>query len=287
MTVEIVIMWMAVTLYALAAVLDTVGLVFRKDPPLKAALWVAAGGLAVHAGAIGVRWARTGHGPALGFYEVVSSFAWVAVAGFLLLVWRYPKLRPMGILIMPIAFLTLAAAMFTPMSDLVMTSRLASYWLMIHVALAKLAYGSFLISFTVSIAYLFKDKEQTRSAGPSSGPPGFLASLPEPDVMDELAFRFVSIGFIFLSMMIIAGAIWANQAWGRYWGWDPIETWSLISWLVYVGYLHLRLTMGWRGRRAARYAIFALPVLLFALVGVPIVYNSIHAAYLTGAKPAP
>jgi cytochrome c-type biogenesis protein CcsB len=282
-TLEIIVMWAAVTLYALAAVLDAIGLVFRKEASLKVAIWVATGGLAVHATGILIRWSRTHHGPYLGFYEVASSFAWIAVLAFVLLVWRYPKLRPMGIVIMPLAFLGLAGAMFTPKSELAITARLASYWLFVHVALAKLAYGSFITAFTVSVAHLLKDRRETQAERSSSPPPsGFLASLPDTDVLDELSFRFVSVGFIFLSMMIIAGAIWANQAWGRYWGWDPIETWSLITWLVYAGYLHLRLTMGWHGRRAAWYAVLAVFVMLFALIGVPLVYNSIHAAYLTG-----
>jgi ABC-type transport system involved in cytochrome c biogenesis permease subunit len=90
------------------------------------------------------------------------------------------------------------------------------------------------------------------------------------------------VGFIFLTVMIISGAIWANEAWGRYWGWDPIETWSLICWVLYAGYLHVRLTLGWSGRKAAWYAVIALPVVLFTLIGVPLIYRSIHGAYLTG-----
>jgi cytochrome c-type biogenesis protein CcsB len=281
-TLEIIVMWAAVTLYALAAVLDAIGLVFRKEASLKVAIWVAVTGLVVHAAAILIRWSRTGRGPSLGFYEAVSSFAWIAVLAFVLLVWRYRGMRPMGIVIMPLAFLGMAAAMLAPKTAMAMTPTLASYWLAIHVLLAELAYGSFITAFTVSVAYLFKDRQQALSELSSCPPPpGFLASLPSRHVLDELSFRFVSVGFIFLSMMIIAGAIWANEAWGRYWGWDPIETWSLISWLIYVGYLHLRLRAGWRGRRAAWYAIVGLVVMLFALVGVPLLYKSIHGAYLS------
>ena len=82
--------------------------------------------------------------------------------------------------------------------------------------------------------------------------------------------------------MIVAGAIWANEAWGRYWAWDPIETWSLISWIVYAAYLHTRLTLGWKGSKSAWFAVVALPVMAFTLIGVPLAYSSIHGAYLTG-----
>jgi len=82
--------------------------------------------------------------------------------------------------------------------------------------------------------------------------------------------------------MIVSGAIWANQAWGRYWGWDPIETWSLIVWVIYAIYLHLRFTRGWQGERLAWFAVIAMPVSLFALLGTPIVFNSIHGGYIGG-----
>lgn len=107
-----------------------------------------------------------------------------------------------------------------------------------------------------------------------------LAKLPPPDTIDELSVKFVGVGFIFLSIMIAAGSIWANEAWGRYWGWDAMETWSLIACAIYAIYLHLRLTMGWKGRKAAWLAVVSLPIIVFSLLGVPIFYKSIHGAYL-------
>ena len=276
METEIILMWAAVTLYAAGAGLYVVGTVFRKEIVLRAALWVSLAGLIPHTIAIGMRWVRVDHGPYLGFYEVVSSYAWFSVALLGLLAWRYPKLRNLGVLIMPLAFLLLAAAMFTPTSELEISGTLASWWLTIHVAFAKLAYTSFIAAAAIALAYL------VRVRGGSGPLHDVLDKLPRQEVLDDLSFRFIGIGFIFLGIMIVAGAIWANEAWGRYWAWDPIETWSLISWIVYAIYLHLRLTMGWRGRKAAWYAVLALPVMLFALIGVPIVYSSIHGAYLLG-----
>jgi cytochrome c-type biogenesis protein CcsB len=274
MTTEIIIMWVAVTAYAVSAVSAIVGFVFRKPAFERAATFIALAGLLVHAAGIGYRWVRVGHGPFLGFYEVVSSYAFVGVAAFLLLVARQRALQPLAAAVMPIAFLALGGAMLAPKSDLAITGTLASWWLAIHVAFAKLSYGSFITAFCLAVLFLVRDKRRTE------GDPllGKLA----PEALDDLAYKFVAAGFLFLGIMIVAGAIWANEAWGRYWGWDPIETWSLISWLVYALVLHARLTLGWRGRRFAWAAIGALPVMLFALVGVALVYKSIHGAYLIG-----
>lgn len=274
MTTEIIIMWAAVTVYAVAAVLAIVGFVFRKPRLESIAVLVAAAGLVVHAVGIGYRWQRVGHAPFLGFYEVVSSYAFVGVAAFLALVSRKRSLAPLAAAVMPIAFLVLGGAMLAPKSDLAITGTLASWWLAIHVAFAKLSYGSFITAFCLAV--LLVVRERRRAEGDA-----LLGKL-SPETLDDLVYKFVAAGFLFLGIMIAAGAIWANEAWGRYWGWDPIETWSLISWIAYALVLHARLTLGWRGARFAWAAMAALPIVLFALVGVALVYKSIHGAYLIG-----
>ena len=272
---EILLMWAAVTFYAVGTILFAVGAVFRKERVLSVALWISLAGLIPHTLAVIIRWVAVGHGPYLGFYEVVSSYAWFSVVVLGLLSWWRPGLKVLGVIIMPVAFLMLGGAMLAPNSPLAVTPTLASWWLNIHVTFAKLSYTSFIAAFAVGVVYLIRDRK------PGDGT-GVLDKLPPQEVLDDLIYRVVGIGFIFLSIMIVAGAIWANEAWGRYWGWDPIETWSLISWIVYAVYLHLRLTMGWRGKRSAIYAVVALPVMLFTLIGVPLAYNSIHGAYLKG-----
>lgn len=273
--VEILVMWLTVSMYAVSSVLFVVGLVFKRPGLITVALWVGALGLVPHTVAIAGRWVRVGHGPYLGFYEVVSSYSYMTVAAMLVMVRRFPGLRVAGVLIMPIAFLLLGGSMLAPKAGLEITPRLASWWLTIHVAFAKLSYGAFIAAMVLGLVLLFRDRVGGTFAQVA-------ARFPDPDSIDDLTFRFVAVGFIFLGIMIAAGAIWANEAWGRYWAWDPIETWSLISWLVYAALMHARLTLGWKGRRFAWAAVAALPIVLFALIGVPIVYNSIHGAYLTG-----
>jgi cytochrome c-type biogenesis protein CcsB len=276
MTNEIVLMWAAVTLYALGAALFAVGFVFHR-PVMRVALMVSLAGLVPHTVATAIRWIRVGHPPMLGFYEVVPGLVYVAVILLGIMAWRRRGLESLGVIIMPLAFLMMGSSMLiAPASDMAMTPRLASWWLTIHVTFARLSFASFVASFALAIVFLVRDR------GGENSWTDVLEKLPSQAVVDDLSFKFVAVGFIFLGVMIAAGAIWANEAWGRYWAWDPIETWSLITWLVYAGYLHLRLTMHWRGKKAAWVAVVALPIMVFTLIGVPLVYNSIHGAYLKG-----
>ena len=276
MSTEIILMWTAVTAYSLSAILFVFGVVFKAEKVQTVGLWVALAGLVPQSVAIGIRWVAVGHGPYLGFYEVISSYALASVVALGLITLVRPQLKIVGVALMPIAVLMLGGAMLAPKSPLEISAKLASWWLTIHVTFAKLSYMSFIAAFVLALLFLWRD----RVGEPEEG--SMLSRLPSQATTDDLSFRFIGVGFIFLTIMIVAGAIWANEAWGRYWGWDPIETWSLISWIVYAGYLHVRLTLGWQGRKASWYAVIALPVILFTLIGVPILYRSIHGAYLTG-----
>lgn len=276
MNLEIVLMWVAVGAYALSSILFIVGTVFGRSRMNTAGLVVATAGLVAQAVAIADRWIRVGHAPYLGFYEVVSAYAFATVMAFVIIAWARPALRSLGLALMPMAFLAIGASMFADKGAEVVTGALASWWLTIHVLFAKLSYSSFVVAFALAAVYLLR----LRNVG--SGTRAVLDKLPSQEVVDSLSFQFIGVGTVFLAIMIAAGSVWANEAWGRYWAWDPIETWSLIAWLVYAIYLHLRLTMGWQGKRAAWVAVAALPVVAFSFVVVPVLYNSIHGAYLQG-----
>jgi cytochrome c-type biogenesis protein CcsB len=276
LTLEIVLMWSTVLIYAGSTVLFATGTVFARQRLLLFGLILAEVGLVAQAVAFAVRWERVGHAPFLGFYEVVSAYAFATVAVVVLISWVRPQLRPLGTVLMPLALLALGASMLADKTDELAGGTLASWWLVVHVIFAKLSYSSFVIAFALAVAYLL------RSGSVGGRTRQILDRLPDQDVVDDLAFRCAGVGLVFLSIMIGAGAIWANEAWGRYWGWDPIEIWSLVTWFVYALYLHLRLTLGWRGRKSAWVLVAALPVVAFSFVVVPIVYNSVHGAYIRG-----
>jgi len=197
---------------------------------------------------------------------------------FVVAAWRNPRLSATGMGIMPVAVLLLGAAMLASKADFPITASLASYWLFIHVAFANLSFAAFAASFGFAVAYVIRQRSGSGKWAKR------LKKLPPQDVVDDLTARFVLAGFLLWGIMIVTGAIWANESWGRYWSWDPIETWSLVVWLIYAIYLHLKYMRKWRGERLAWFAIVAMPIALFCLVGIPTVFNTIHAGYIGGSE---
>ena len=139
--------------------------------------------------------------------------------------------------------------------------RLKSNWLIAHVITCFVGYAAFAIGFGVSILYLLKQRK-------SSGEGGWIGFLPDVNALDALSYQLVILGFMFLTIGIITGSVWANSAWGRYWGWDPKETWSLITWIIYAALLHTRNMRGWRGTRIAWLSIIGFGAVMFTYFGV-------------------
>lgn len=270
MTFEVVLTWIALTFYAAATAMSAIGVIFSKDRLTHRAVLASAAGLAFQVASLGVRWARVGHGPYLGFYEVASALVLFAIAAFVIAAWRNPRLAGAGIGIMPVALLLLGGAMLAQKTVMPITAKLSSWWLFVHVAFANLAFGAFALSFGCAIVYVVRVHSSGKWAKR-------FEKLPAQDVLENVTVRFVLLGFLFWAIMIATGSIWANEAWGRYWSWDPIETWSLIVWIFYAVYLHLRFTLKWHGEKLAWYAIIAMPMALFALIGIPLAFNTPHA----------
>jgi cytochrome c-type biogenesis protein CcsB len=279
MTTEIILMWASLTFYVIATALFIFGVTFTKERLVRNGLYASALGLIPQTVSLGLRWARVGHGPYIGYYEVANGLTLFVVAFFVVAAFRNRRLSAAGIAIMPVAVLLLGGAMLTPKGGLPLSPNLASYWLFIHVAFANLAFAAFVASFGLAVAYLIRERSAEGKWAKR------LERLPAQHVVSDLMTRFVLAGFLFWGIMIVSGAIWANEAWGRYWGWDPIETWSLVVWIIYAVYLHVRFTLGWRGQRLAWFAIVAMPLALFALLGIPIVFHTAHGGYVGGAEP--
>ena len=195
-----------------------------------------------------------------------SITASLAFSGAYLFALRKNELRWLGLLVSIAVLLVLGTAitlLYRPSGPLM--PALKSPWLVIHVSAAIISGGVFLLANLVSAAYLFLDSMEQRG-----GRKAWAQRLPSLEVLDQLSYRLVAFVFPLWTFAVMAGAIWAEHAWGRYWGWDPKETWAFITWVAYAAYLHARVTVGWRGRRAAWLCLFAGSTFLFNYVYINI-----------------
>jgi ABC-type transport system involved in cytochrome c biogenesis permease subunit len=191
------------------------------------------------------------------------------VAGLFLILRAYPRIRATSLLVLPAAFLLLALAMFYNPGIRTLPATFRSVWLIIHIGLYKISLATLVIACACSIFYLLKKKKNS----------GWLQQLPAMEILDVYSYRFAGFGFIFWTIGMLAGSIWAYQAWGRFWGWDPTETWSLITCLMFGGYLHLRRFFNWHGAAAAWLLIGCFLTALLSLFGMATLSGSIHSEY--------
>ena len=190
----------------------------------------------------------------------------MAFSGAYLFALRKYDLRWLGLLVSIAVLLTLGTAvavLYRPSAPLV--PALKSTWLVIHVSAAIISGGVFLLANVIAAAYLYLDSMEAKGERTA-----WAKRLPSLEVLDQLSYRLVAFVFPLWTFAVIAGAIWAESAWGRYWGWDPKETWAFITWVAYAAYLHARVTVGWRGRKAAWLCLFAGSTFLFNYVYVNI-----------------
>ncbi|CAA7600379.1 Cytochrome c-type biogenesis protein CcmC [Acididesulfobacillus acetoxydans] len=303
--------------YVLATLLYWGGALGKKNGLSRAATWVTVAGLVINTVTVGVRMLIAHRPPLANGYEFILTFCWGIVAVYLFAEFRYRlRALGSFVLPVPALLLLFVEIAISPAerSSTAIMPALKSQWLTIHVATAMLAYGAFAVSFGLGVMYLLKERKirvTGRVGGPVPGAPGdaeretmsaaessatgsllagselsngadevnggVLARFPALEVLDELAYKVVAFGFPLLTLCIITGAVWANYTWGTYWSWDPKETWSLITWLVYAGYLHVRFTRGWKGRPAAWLAVLGFAAVLFTFFGVNYFLPGLHS----------
>ena len=266
----------ATFIYALAAVLYIGSFSFRKQVLARLGFWVIVIGLVANTGGILLRWVESyqlgyGHAPFSNMYESLVFFSWTAAALYVFVEVKY-KESIIGVFVSPLIFLGIAYASFDPsitsqISPLI--PALKSNWLIAHVITCFLGYAGFALAFGFSFMYFIKPKN------PGSRP--LFAKLPDWDTIDELTYQMIVFGFLFLTMGIITGSVWANSAWGKYWSWDPKETWSLITWFIYAIFLHLRLMRGWHGKKLAVVSIIGFAGVLFTYFGVNYLLSGLHS----------
>lgn len=229
-------------------------------------------GFAAHTVSVVARGVAANRPPWGNMYEFVTAASLVIVAGHLVLVWRWGlRWLGLGVALLAAVLNGLAVTVFyVPVAPLVPALR--SVWFVIHIAAALLSGAAFNVGGLAAIAYLLKSRAESRGR---TG--GLVTKLPASAAIDRLSYRVLAFSFPIWTFTIAAGAIWAQYAWGRYWGWDPKETWSLITWVVYAAYLHARATAGWSGRRAAWIAVAGFTLFWFNFVGINLLVAGLHS----------
>jgi cytochrome c-type biogenesis protein CcsB len=263
--------------YLLCALLYLSGVIFRRR---KIMLWGSVTGaatLAIQMAGIILRWWESyqigyGHAPLSNLYESLVFAAWAIMLIYLVMEYR-TKQRALGVFPALFAFLAMAYASFsTGVNSKIqpLLPALKSNWLITHVVTCFIGYAAFAISFGISILYIARKSRQETSGGA-------LSLLPDLRQLDELNYQMILFGFLWLSLGIITGSVWADLAWGTYWSWDPKETWSLITWLIYAALLHARTVKGWRGNRVAWLSIIGFGCVLFTYFGVNFLLGGLHS----------
>ena len=245
---------------------------------VQAAMALAVAGVTAHTAAVVTRGLAVHRAPWGNMYEFVTALTCFAAIFFLFVMIRY-RAWALGVFVMGAVVVTLGLAetlIYTAAGDLV--PALQSYWLSIHVTAMTVAVGIFFVAAVLGCVYLAVDRYDRRVlAGKAAPGNGIVRRLPSVEQLDRLTYRTIVFGFPVWTFGVIAGAIWADQAWGRYWGWDPVETWAFITWVLYAAFLHARATAGWRGRRAHYIQLLGFTSLMFNILVVQVFIAGLHS----------
>ena len=255
--------------YFAAFMLYLLSMVLGREFLAHLATYASLIGLTAQTLAVILRWVESyslgiGHAPFSNLYESLIFFAWTLMLLYMIVEWR-TKNRTLGAFVTPLAFLAIAYASFSPnISSHIqpLIPALKSNWLISHVITCFFGYAAFGLSLGLSIMYLFKLLDT------SAGGNVFLTLIPRKEILDDLNYQMIVIGFVMLTLGIITGSVWAHSAWGTYWSWDPKETWSLITWLVYAAVIHSRMVRGWKGKKISFLSIAGFLCVLFTYFGV-------------------
>jgi ABC-type transport system involved in cytochrome c biogenesis permease subunit len=251
---EAPLLWSALLAYVVAGSSAIVALALER----RADRWILALlalGLGLHGAALAARWVAVGHGPFITLFEILSSNVWSLTLVFTLAYWRVPAVRPAAAFVMPVLFLLMGWLLLVHPGEGHFPPTYRTLWLYVHVGLGKVFLGAVLVAVGLS---------------------GLILARLAAQGLEELAFRFMAIGFVFETLMLVSGAVWAQDAWGRYWAWDPLETWAFLTWLSLAAFLHTRVAFR-VGPRASALMIIGVFVLAFlTFFGVPFISTAAH-----------
>ncbi len=270
---QLPLLWFMLAAYVGALVVYAFSFWSRNQKMRTLATKIVYIGLALNTLGLVIRTALIGGLPLNNGFEFGLSFVFAVVVAYVIVEKRF-NLSAIGIFIMPVVVVISIWLVSVDLTIQPVMPALRSYWLAVHVSAAVVAYGSFALSFAVSVAYLLKDKKEVDFQS------RFSQELPALKVLDEISYKLIFIGLPFLTIMLVTGAVWAEYAWGAFWSWDPKETWALITWLVYAAYLHTRFLKGFKGRRAAWLSVLGFAAVFFTFFGVSYLLPGMHS-YLT------
>lgn len=260
---EAIFFWMAVWVYGVSFVLFLYGLVFDRERVVRWGWYLAVSGFIPQTISMAVRWWVTGHPPVMRVYENSMLSSWFIILLFMMIRGWNRRLEAIGAAVMPIVLLMLGNGVMSRPYLEPLSPPFKSNWLWLHVFFAWVAYGAFCVAAGLGVIYLLKNRAEAKGKIVD-----FYNRLPELNVLNYIMLRTVIFGFIALTVEIGAGSLWAYNLWGRYWGWDPVETWSLITWLIYGTDIHLGVTLGWKGKRMAWLLIASLISLFITFGGI-------------------
>ncbi|MDN4645157.1 c-type cytochrome biogenesis protein CcsB [Arthrobacter sp. PsM3] len=249
----------------------------ERRAPARVAVALTVLGVAIHAAGVITRAIGSGRVPWGNMYEFLTTGAFVVVAVFLVVLIKR-DLRFLGTFVVGLAIIMLVAASvayWTPVGHLV--PALQSYWLIIHVSIAVMSSALFTLTFAMSALQLVQSHRQKTIAAGGTDKLGFMRLVPSALSLENLSYRINAIAFVGWTFTLMFGAIWAEKAWGRFWGWDTKEVWTFVIWVVYAGYLHARATRGWTGTRAAWLSIVGYLCVVFNFTIVNQFFNGLHS----------
>lgn len=260
-------------LYSLSMATYIAFLFMQKKTMYRHGVWLLSAGFVVHTLSIGYGTYVSGYIPVNTLRDTLSFAAWAVAGVFLLFQYRY-RLNVMGIIAAPLATVTMAVVVAMPATTIAAKPALKSLWLVSHVTFIFIGEAGMALACGLGVLYLIQEK-----AIKSKKPGFFFRRLPSLDQLDSVGYGCILGGFLMMTLGLIMGVVYAKTIWGRFWSWDPKEVWSGITWLLYAAMIHLRLSVGWQGRRSAIMAIIGFATVLFTFLGVNFFLSGHHGEF--------
>jgi cytochrome c-type biogenesis protein CcsB len=264
-------LYLPLSLYLISTLFYLGYLAGRKEVFRKIGYYVLWCAFCAHFMATVLRYFQAGYTPITNLHESLSFFA-LCTGAFVLYLTKTYRLAGLGSIVLPVILVMLIWAITIPAPIKPLPPVLQSFWLPIHTVFAFIGNAIFLVGFLVSVIYILAERDIKKKRLHA-----IFGGFPSLETLDSINYRCMSYGFPFLTIAIITGSIWAHSAWGSSWSWDPKETWSLITWIVYAILIHNRLTMGWRGRKTAYMMILGFVSVLVTFLGVNLFLGGLHS----------